>query len=271
MRASSAAQQVEKIITERREKLNQDAQKEQTVWRDMQQSLANERAKLSADQIRAKERELQDRITNAQKTFSDRNRIIQEAGQYGLAQIERMLIWVIRQVADEPRHELGAAPGAGGAEHQRVRHHRPSGEADQQGAAERDACPPEGVAPPMAAITPPAGQGAPAPTPAVRGPERPRPPPPPATPHRAAPAPLKRRRPGCGSRRRARAIRGSSAAPVRIARRPWPRPRARPPRGAARPHAHGRRPAADRRARAGQLPRQPPLRRTRWRRPGPAP
>ena len=100
MRASTAAQQVEKIIGERREKLNEDAQKEQLVWREMQQALANERSKLSADQIRAREKELQDRITGAQRTFRDRNRIIQEAGQYGLAQIERMLVSVIRQVAE---------------------------------------------------------------------------------------------------------------------------------------------------------------------------
>ena len=100
MRTSTAASQIEKTISERREKLNADAQKEQAAWREMQQSLANQRATLNADQIRAKERELQDRITNAQKTFRDRNRIIQEAGQYGLAQIERMLIGVIRQVAE---------------------------------------------------------------------------------------------------------------------------------------------------------------------------
>jgi Skp family chaperone for outer membrane proteins len=100
MRASSAAQQVEKVIGERRKKLDEDAQKEQAVWRDMQQALANDRAKLSADQIRARERELQERITNAQRSFRDRNRIIQEAAQYGLAQIERTLVQVIRQVAD---------------------------------------------------------------------------------------------------------------------------------------------------------------------------
>lgn len=100
MRASMAAQQIEKAIGERREALNTDAQKEQAAWRDMQQQLANQRATLSAEQIRAKERELQDRITNAQKQFRDRNRIIQEAGQYGLAQIERMLIAVIRQVSE---------------------------------------------------------------------------------------------------------------------------------------------------------------------------
>ena len=100
MRASTAAIQVEKSITERRGRLNQDAQKEQLVWREMQQSLANDRGKLSADQIRAREKELQDRITGAQKTFRDRNRIIQEAGQYGLAQIERILVSVIRAVAE---------------------------------------------------------------------------------------------------------------------------------------------------------------------------
>ena len=100
MRASAAAQQIEKTIGERREKLNKDAQKEQASWRDLQQQLANQRAKLNAEQIRDKERELQERITKAQKEFRDRNRIIQEAGQYGLAQIERMLIAVIRQVAE---------------------------------------------------------------------------------------------------------------------------------------------------------------------------
>ncbi len=100
MRAASAAQQVEKTIGERRTKLNEDAQKEQASWREMQQGLATERAKLSPDQIRGRERELQDRITNAQKSFRDRNRIIQEDAQYSLAQIERMLIAVIRQVAD---------------------------------------------------------------------------------------------------------------------------------------------------------------------------
>ena len=100
MRASAAAQQVEKLIGERREKLNEDAQKEQTAWRDLQQALANQRASLNADQIRNRERELQERITNSQRQFRDRNRFIQEAAQVGLAQIERMLIATIRQVAE---------------------------------------------------------------------------------------------------------------------------------------------------------------------------
>ena len=100
MRASQAAQTVDRVIGERREKLNEDAQKEQAAWRDLQQQLANQRSTMSPEQIRTKERELQDRITNAQKVFRDRNRIIQEAAQYGVGQIERELVAVIRQVSE---------------------------------------------------------------------------------------------------------------------------------------------------------------------------
>ncbi len=100
MRGVAAAQTVEKVIGERREKLNEDAQKEQAAWRDLQQQLSAQRASLTPDQVRTKERELQERITNAQKSFRDRNRIIQEAAQYALGQIERTLIGVIRQVSE---------------------------------------------------------------------------------------------------------------------------------------------------------------------------
>jgi Skp family chaperone for outer membrane proteins len=100
MRASQAAQMVDKVIGERREKLNEDAQKEQAAWRDLQQQLASQRSTMSPEQIRNKERDLQDRITNAQKVFRDRNRIIQEAAQVGVGQIERTLVAVIRQVAE---------------------------------------------------------------------------------------------------------------------------------------------------------------------------
>ena len=100
MRAATAAQAVEKVIGERRDKLNQDAQKEQGAWRDLQQALGNQRSTLSPDQIRNREKELQDRITNSQRQFRDRNRLIQESAQYCLAQIERTLVAVIRQVAD---------------------------------------------------------------------------------------------------------------------------------------------------------------------------
>jgi Skp family chaperone for outer membrane proteins len=100
MRASTAAQEIERTLGERRQKLNEEAQKEQAAWRDLQQQLTTARNGLTPDQIRAKERELQERITTAQRSFRDRDRIIQEAAQYSLAQIERTLVAVIRQVAE---------------------------------------------------------------------------------------------------------------------------------------------------------------------------
>ncbi|MCX7378314.1 MAG: OmpH family outer membrane protein [Alphaproteobacteria bacterium] len=100
MRASLAAQYADKIIGERREKLNEDAQKEQLLWRDMQQALARDRARLTPDQIRARERELQERITGAQRSFRDRNRIIQEAAQFAINQVQASLVAVIRQVSE---------------------------------------------------------------------------------------------------------------------------------------------------------------------------
>ncbi|MEO8713536.1 MAG: OmpH family outer membrane protein [Acetobacteraceae bacterium] len=99
LRASEAYKEADKTMAARRQKLNEDAQKEQVTLRDLGQALGNERSKLSADQIRAKERELQDRITESRRKFSERGRIIQEASQYALAQIERTLSEVVQRVS----------------------------------------------------------------------------------------------------------------------------------------------------------------------------
>jgi Skp family chaperone for outer membrane proteins len=100
MRNSTAAQQIDRVIGDRREKVSQDAQKEQAAWRSMQQELGNQRTTMSNDQIRAKERQLQERITSAQRQFRERNIIIQESAQIALNQIQAVLIGVIRQVAE---------------------------------------------------------------------------------------------------------------------------------------------------------------------------
>ena len=99
MRASTAFQQADKEFVGRRQKLNEDAQKEQVALRDLGQALANERAKLTPEQIRNREKELQDRIANARRMFGERNRIIQEASQYVMAQIDRAVELVTQQVA----------------------------------------------------------------------------------------------------------------------------------------------------------------------------
>jgi Skp family chaperone for outer membrane proteins len=99
MRASTAFQQADKEFVGRRQKLNEDAQKEQVSLRDLGQQLANERSKLTPEQIRTREKELQDRIAESRRVFGERNRIIQEASQYVMAQIDRATEMVTQQVA----------------------------------------------------------------------------------------------------------------------------------------------------------------------------
>ena len=99
LRISTAYQAAYKELNARGQKLNEDAQKEQTALRDLGQSFAAERAKLSPEQIRTKEKEIQERATEAQRSFGERNRIIQEAGQYVMMQINRTMEQVAQQVA----------------------------------------------------------------------------------------------------------------------------------------------------------------------------
>ena len=99
MRLSSAAQQAERVLGARRDDLARAAQKEQAGWRDEQQKLQGQARTMSSDQIQASERKLQERVIAAQKDFRNRNRIIQEAAQVSLGQIERELVQIIRQVA----------------------------------------------------------------------------------------------------------------------------------------------------------------------------
>ncbi|HEX5325561.1 MAG TPA: OmpH family outer membrane protein [Acetobacteraceae bacterium] len=99
LRASVAYQAADKAISERRQKLSEDAQKEQVKLRDLGQELSSDRGKLSADQVRAKEKDLQDHITDSRRRFTERNRIIQEQGQYALLQIQRTLSEVVQKVA----------------------------------------------------------------------------------------------------------------------------------------------------------------------------
>lgn len=98
-RLSAAFNAVREEIERRRGKLNEDLQREQGRWREEQQSLAAARATLPPEQLRARERDLQERITDAQRIFRDRSRAIDQAAQAGLQQIEQALGAVIRQVA----------------------------------------------------------------------------------------------------------------------------------------------------------------------------
>ena len=99
MHASSAAQQVEKVLGARRDRLNGDAQKEQAGWRESQQQIQAAAKGLTQDQVQSRVRALQARVQAAQKDFRNRNRVIQEAAQVAIGQIERELVQVIKQVS----------------------------------------------------------------------------------------------------------------------------------------------------------------------------
>jgi Skp family chaperone for outer membrane proteins len=98
-RNSTAFNSVREEIEKRRQKLNDDLQREQTRWREEQQALANQRTTMNPDQLRTKERELQERITDSQRVFRDRSRAIEQVAQGALQEIEQALAVVIRQVA----------------------------------------------------------------------------------------------------------------------------------------------------------------------------
>ncbi|MEN9500421.1 MAG: hypothetical protein RIS83_2241 [Pseudomonadota bacterium] len=98
-RVSTAFNQVRQEIERRRAKLNEDVQGEQQRWRDEQQRLGNERASLSPEQLRSRERALQDQITDGQRIFRDRARDLEQLAQQALREIEQALAIIIRQVA----------------------------------------------------------------------------------------------------------------------------------------------------------------------------
>jgi len=98
--ASVAARGVRQAVQERLTRLNDDAQREQAAWREAQQALANQRTTLTAEQLRDRERELQERVTDGQRVLRERNAAIQQAGQRALAEVERTALYVIGQVAE---------------------------------------------------------------------------------------------------------------------------------------------------------------------------
>jgi Skp family chaperone for outer membrane proteins len=98
-RISTAFTQVREEVERRRAALNEDLQREQQRWRDEQQRLATERPGLTPEQLRARERDLQDRITDSQRALRDRAANIEQVAQAALREIEQALAVIIRQVA----------------------------------------------------------------------------------------------------------------------------------------------------------------------------
>jgi Skp family chaperone for outer membrane proteins len=100
MQQSNAAQIIQRVIGARREKLRADVERAQATWRELEQSLQNDAPKLSPEAGRARERALRERVNNDRHQLQERNRVIQEAGQVALGQIERTLAIIVQRVAE---------------------------------------------------------------------------------------------------------------------------------------------------------------------------
>jgi Skp family chaperone for outer membrane proteins len=100
LRSSSAYQAVQKEMAARKAALDADAQKEQSVWREMNQALTDQQKTLPADQLAAKQKALQDRVNDATKQFQTRDQHNQDAANYAFAQIQQVLTSILNQVAE---------------------------------------------------------------------------------------------------------------------------------------------------------------------------
>jgi Skp family chaperone for outer membrane proteins len=100
MRQSNAAQIIQRVIGARKEKLRADVDRDQAAWRELERSLQADAPKLTPDQGRAREQALRNRVNNDRRQLQERNKIIAEAGQVALNQIESTLLAVIKQVAE---------------------------------------------------------------------------------------------------------------------------------------------------------------------------
>jgi Skp family chaperone for outer membrane proteins len=100
MQKSNAAQIIQHVIGVRREKLRAEVERAQATWRELEQRLQNDAPHLTPDQGRARERDLRERVANDRRALQEKNRIIQEAGQVALNQIERTLTIIVQRVAE---------------------------------------------------------------------------------------------------------------------------------------------------------------------------
>ncbi|MBF0884478.1 OmpH family outer membrane protein [Gluconobacter sphaericus] len=91
MQISSAWQEIQQVLGARRDRLAQAVQREEAAWRGEQQKLQAQARSLTSDQIQLRERHLQERRAKDQHDFGNQARIIQEAAQVAMHQIEREL------------------------------------------------------------------------------------------------------------------------------------------------------------------------------------
>jgi Skp family chaperone for outer membrane proteins len=99
VRSSTAYQAEQKDLQARKAKLDADAQAEQAKWREINQQITDDQKTKPADQVAAEQKQLQDRVSAAQKDFTARGQRMQDAANYADAQIQQVLGQITSQVA----------------------------------------------------------------------------------------------------------------------------------------------------------------------------
>jgi Skp family chaperone for outer membrane proteins len=100
MHESNANQIIQRIVGARKEKLRVDVDRAQANWRTLYQQLQAEAPKMTPEQGHARERALRERIDTERRQLQERYRVIAEAGQTALNQVESTLLAVVKQVAE---------------------------------------------------------------------------------------------------------------------------------------------------------------------------
>ena len=99
MRASNAAQIVQRVVAARREKLREQAATAQGHWRELYQALQADAPKIPQDEGRRREREIREGMIKDRTKLQAENRVIEEAGVIAGGQIERTLKQIVVKVA----------------------------------------------------------------------------------------------------------------------------------------------------------------------------
>jgi len=99
MAQSVAAQEVQRVMGQRRDELAQSAQRAQEKLRQERDRLQSDAKSMTSDQLNVRARHLQEEAVREQHDFRNRARVVQEALQVSLDQIERELKVIIPQVA----------------------------------------------------------------------------------------------------------------------------------------------------------------------------
>lgn len=105
-RASKAAKAIGSQIDQRREVYQKRFGDLERKLREEEQALTQQRAILSQDAFQTKFKEFQDRVAQVQRQAQESNRVLQQAFQKSMEQVNEALIKVISDIAEETKTDI---------------------------------------------------------------------------------------------------------------------------------------------------------------------